>query len=285
MLGIKIQRNQPNCTIKLQQKHYIENILKQYNFDQEHTRCTPMLPGQNFSPKPENQPQRDIANIKHYISLVGGLRYVADCTRPDISYCTGRLARYLNDPSEEHYAAAKHCYLYLKGTCNYWLNLGSPDFTTTVGYADSDGMSTYENKPIMGYTFKFNNSLILWSSKRGTLVTLSVTEAELYALAHASTKAIYLKKIIAEILNTTTEPITIFTDSASTIAILNALEEQHTQCTKHFEIRNFFITNCIKQKFIDVKHIVTNDQLADLLTKALFSDKNKCFIQLLWLCA
>jgi hypothetical protein len=285
MLDMEIQCDQPNCTIKLWQKHYIENIFKQYNFDQEHTCRTPMLPGQNFSPRPGNQPQQDVADIKHYMSLVGSLRYVADCTRPDISYCTSQLARYLNDPGEGHYAAAKHCYLYLKGTCNYWLNLESPDFTTTVGYADSDGMSTYGNKPIMGYTFKFNNLLISWSSKQGTLITLSVTEAELYALAHASTEAIYLKKLIAEILNTTTEPITIFTDSASTIAILNAPEEQHTQCTKHFEIRKNFITDRIEQKFIDVKHVVTNDQLADLLTKALSSDKNKHFTQLLCLCA
>ncbi|KAF5329906.1 hypothetical protein D9758_018258 [Tetrapyrgos nigripes] len=101
--------------------------------------------------------------------------------------------RYLNDPGEEHYAAAKQCYLYLKGTCDYWLNLGSPTITSTYGFADSDGMSTYGNKPMMGYAFKFAESLISWSSKRGTLVTLSVTEAELCALAHASQEAIYLK--------------------------------------------------------------------------------------------
>ncbi|KAF5337521.1 hypothetical protein D9758_016995 [Tetrapyrgos nigripes] len=77
--------------------------------------------------------------------------------------------RYLNDPGEEHYAAAKQCYLYLKGTCDYWLNLGSPTITSTYGFADSDGMSTYGNKPIMGYAFKFAESLISWSSKQGTL--------------------------------------------------------------------------------------------------------------------
>ncbi|KAF5329913.1 hypothetical protein D9758_018250 [Tetrapyrgos nigripes] len=49
--------------------------------------------------------------------------------------------RYLNDPGEEHYAAAKQCYLYLKGTCDYWLNLGSPTITSTYGFADSDAIS------------------------------------------------------------------------------------------------------------------------------------------------
>ncbi|KAF5341293.1 hypothetical protein D9758_016652 [Tetrapyrgos nigripes] len=32
----------------------------------------------------------------------------------------------------------KQCYLYLKGTCDYWLNLGSPTITSTYGFADSD---------------------------------------------------------------------------------------------------------------------------------------------------
>ncbi|KAF5332957.1 hypothetical protein D9758_016428 [Tetrapyrgos nigripes] len=45
----------------------------------------------------------------------------------------------LNHPQrEEHYAAAKQCYLYLKGTCDYWLNLGSPTITSNYGFADSD---------------------------------------------------------------------------------------------------------------------------------------------------
>ncbi|KAF5345909.1 hypothetical protein D9758_011402 [Tetrapyrgos nigripes] len=90
ILGMEIQRNRNNHTIKLRQKHYIENILKRYNFDQLHARRTPMLPGQNLSPRPGSEPQRDAAAIKHYMSLVGGLRYVADCTRPDIAYCTGQ---------------------------------------------------------------------------------------------------------------------------------------------------------------------------------------------------
>ena len=116
-----------------------------------------MQTGQNLSPRPSSEPQRDVVAIRHYMSLVGGLRYVADCTRFDTAYCAGQLVQYLNDPGKEHYAAAKQCYLYLKGTANYWLVLGGLNSTSLIGHCDSDGMSTYGNKPIMGYTFKFNN--------------------------------------------------------------------------------------------------------------------------------
>ena len=86
------------------------------------------------------------------------------------TYCTGQLARYLSDPSVTHFAAAEQCYLYLKGTQNYSLVLGTQATSTStslVGYADSDGMTTYGNKPIMGYSFTYNDSLISWSSKHG----------------------------------------------------------------------------------------------------------------------
>ena len=127
-----------------------------------------------------------------------------------------------------HFAAAEQCYLYLKGTSDYWLVLGNQanlSTTSLVGYTDSDGMTTYGNKPIMGYTFTYNDSLISWSSKRGSLVTLSVTEAELYALAHASTEAIYLKRLINKLTNTTMDPVQMYTDSASTLAIVRSPEE------------------------------------------------------------
>lgn len=122
---------------------------------------------------------------------------------------------------------------------------------------------------IMGYVFKLGQSLISWSSKRASLVTLSVTEAELCALTHASKEAIYLKNFINEVLQTSNAPTVIYTDSASTLAILNAPEEQHTQRTKHFDIRKNFITDRIEKNFITVEFICTNEQQADLLTKAL----------------
>jgi hypothetical protein len=184
----------------------------------------------------------------------------------------------------EHFATAKQCYLYLKDMCDHWLVLGNQANsidTSLDGYTDSDGMTTYGNKPIMGYTFTYNDLLISWSSKRGSLVTLSVTEAELYALVHASTEAIYLKRLIDELTNNTMNPVKLYTDSVSTLAIICSPEEQHSQCIKHFEIRKNFIGNCIEQKYITVHWIVSNNQHADILTKALPLKKLKHFNELL----
>jgi hypothetical protein len=281
---MEVEYNKEARIIKLRQKGYIKTILKRYNFDHKHQRRTPMTHKHNLVPQSSKEPRQDAATITHYMSLVGGLRYIADSTQPDIAYCTGQLARYLANPDIEHFAAAKQCYLYLKGTCDHWLILGNqPNTTDTslVGYTDSDGMTTYGNKPIMGYTFTYNDSLISWSSKCGLLVTLSVTEAELYALVHASTEAIYLKRLIDKLTNSTMEPVKLYSDSASTLAIVRAPEEQHSQRTKHFEICKNFIGDCIKKKFITVHWISSADQRANTLTKALPLEKLKHFNELL----
>ena len=51
-----------------------------------------MQTGQNLSPRPSSKPQQDVIAIRHYMSLVGGLQYVADCTQFDTAYCAGQLA-------------------------------------------------------------------------------------------------------------------------------------------------------------------------------------------------
>ena len=286
LLGIEIKRNRKEKLLMMRQKHYIDAIIKRYGFSQEHNRRAPMQTGLILSPKTSqlDEEKRFMESIP-YKSLVGGLRYAADCTRPDIAYCTGQLARYLNEPSREHYEATKHCYQYLKGTADYWLTLGGTNSTQLIGFADSDGMTTSGNKPIMGYLFKLGNSLISWSSKRATLVTLSVTEAELCALVHASQEAISLKNFVNEVLQTSLAPTTIYTDSASAIAIIKSPEEERTQRTKHFNIRKNFFADRIDKGYLQLEHISTNEQQADLLTKALSADKVKRFMQLLRLSA
>lgn len=133
----------------------------------------------------------------------------------------------------------------------------------------------------MGYVFLYNDSLISWSSKRDTHVTLSVTEAEMYALAHASTEAIYLKSLIDELTNVTMDPVKLYSDSTSTLAIVRSPEEQHSQRTKHFYIRKNFISDRIDKKYITVHHVPSAEQRADTLTKVLPLEKLKHFNELL----
>ena len=51
-----------------------------------------------------------------YSSVMGSLMYVQVCTRRDIAFVVGVLSKYVNDPSQSHWKAAKKVLRYLQGT-------------------------------------------------------------------------------------------------------------------------------------------------------------------------
>ena len=48
-----------------------------------------------------------------YSSVVGTLMYAQVCTRPYIAFVVSMLGKYLSDPSQSHYKAAKKVLRYL----------------------------------------------------------------------------------------------------------------------------------------------------------------------------
>ena len=51
-----------------------------------------------------------------YRSAIGCLLYLANCTRPDISYAVSYAARFSSDPTTKHWNYVKHILKYVKST-------------------------------------------------------------------------------------------------------------------------------------------------------------------------
>lgn len=51
-----------------------------------------------------------------YTSILRDLRYLANCTPPDIAFATSRLARQMREPTIQHLQKVKDTLRYLKGT-------------------------------------------------------------------------------------------------------------------------------------------------------------------------
>ena len=95
ILGIKITRSEQG--ISLDQSHYVEKILKKYNYFDCKLGCTPYDP----SVKLFKNTGESVRQTK-YASIIGNLRYVTDYTRSDIAYAVGLLCRFTSKPSYEH---------------------------------------------------------------------------------------------------------------------------------------------------------------------------------------
>ena len=115
ILGIKITRSENG--ISLDQSHYIEKILRKYNYFDCTPACTPYDP----SVKLFKNTGDSVKQIE-YASVIGSLRYVVDCTRPDIAYVVGVLCRFTSRPGLEHWTAVERVMRYLKRTINFGLH-------------------------------------------------------------------------------------------------------------------------------------------------------------------
>jgi hypothetical protein len=71
------------------------------------------------------RPQEDDEEIfgpdVSYLSAIGALMYLANCTRPDIAFSINLLARYSSTPTQRHWKWVKHALRYLRGTTDMGL--------------------------------------------------------------------------------------------------------------------------------------------------------------------
>jgi len=194
--------------------------------------------------------------------------YLMICTRPDIAYAVGQLARYMNCHGESHHRAARHLLGYLKETRSHGLTYGldtGPLHLT--GYSDSDwGADIDTRRSTSGYVFFLAGGPITWKSKLQPTVALSSTEAEYMALTPAAQEAISLRELFAE-LTGIDESVQMFGDNKSSIA----LSENPTshQASKHIAIKHHFVREKVRDKDILLAYIPTASMVADALTKAL----------------
>ena len=88
----------------LQQKHYIKNIIQQFEFKNEPILKT-LIQSNTYLQLTKHLLNKDKKFIKTilYINIVNLLQYVTDCTRLDIVYTTSQLAKYLNNLDIKHY--------------------------------------------------------------------------------------------------------------------------------------------------------------------------------------
>jgi hypothetical protein len=80
----------------------------------------------------------DPAFQQEYQSKVRSLNFVANQTRPDISFVTGYVARYASNPNQSHIDAVNHIFAYLNNDRSKGIQyLGKHGFDLR-GFVDSD---------------------------------------------------------------------------------------------------------------------------------------------------
>jgi hypothetical protein len=258
-LGLNVQRNRTARTITISQGDYVHKILGKFEMRECKGSRTPMEVGLKLFPG-END-----FDTHTYQVAIGSIMYLATMTRADIAYPIGTLAMFASNPSRTHWQAVQRLMRYLKHTQDYGLCLGGGE-EKLEGFTDSSFADIFDGRSTGGYIFKIGNGVVSWSSKRQPLVTLSSTEAEYVQATEASKEAIWLKSLLKD-FSCTTGPIELFGDNRSAIA-LSTNTEFHAR-TKHINVKHHFIREAIENESVVFKWVATEDNIADVTTKAL----------------
>ncbi|KAK4398009.1 Retrovirus-related Pol polyprotein from transposon RE1 [Sesamum angolense] len=264
-LGIEI--NQEKEGIFICQRKYTETLLKKFKMESCKTVTIPLVTGKKYQKEDGSQK----VDGSMYRSLIGSLLYLTT-TRPDIMFATSLLSRFMQSPSQVHYAAAKRILRYLRGTKDFGIWYKSTNDAKLVGYTDSDWAGSVDDmKNTSGYIFSLGTGIFSWASKKQATVAQSSAEAEYIAAAATSNQAIWLRRILEDIGEKQEEPTTIYCDNKSAIAITKN-PVQHSR-TKHIDIKYHSLREATTRGEIELKYCSTEEQLADIFTKALPRNK------------
>lgn len=261
-LGLRITRDRANGIIYLDQRRHIEDLLRKFNM----TECKPVLlpadPNQRLSKamSPTTSAEKELMSQVPYQEAVGGLLYIAQGSRPDVTYAVNSVSRFNNNPGKPHWEAVKRIIRYLKGTIDAKLTFSKASKLNVSGYCDADWAGDLDERlSCTGYVFVSQGGAISWNSKRQSTVALSSAEAEYMSLSACTQEALWFRQLELD-LSGQDNVTTIFCDNKS--------------ATKHIDIRHRFVRGSVQDNLVRVEYLPTEEMLADIFTKPLTKEKH-----------
>ena len=126
-------------------------------------------------------------------------------------------------------------------------------------------------KSTSGYTFTLGSGVFSWASKKQERVAHSSAEAEYVSASEATKQVVWLRKVLEDMGEKQEMATVLFCDNKSAIS-MSKNSVFHSR-TKHINLKHHYIREAVEDEEVQIKHVKTEDQLADIFTKALLCDK------------
>lgn len=260
-LGMEIQ--QTHQGIFICQKKFAAEVLAKFSLENCKSVSTPLAHNEKLV-KDDGSSKVDSSV---YRSLIGSLLYLT-ATRPDIMFAASLLSRFMQDPNETHFRTAKRVLRYIKGTVSYGIWFKKSEELKLIGFTDSDWAGSHDDmKSTSAYVFSIGSGFFSWNSKKQNVVAQSTAEAEYIAAAAAVNQAIWLRKVLTDVGHDQVDATTILCDSKSAVAM--AKNPVFHGRSKHIKIKYHFLREAESDGEVKLVHYNSEDQAADILTKAL----------------
>jgi hypothetical protein len=212
-----------------------------------------------------------VKDITMYRRIVGSLIYMT-ITRPNLSYAVGVVSQFMQTPQKPHLDAVRRILRYIKHILQCGIFYEAKSQLQVHGYTYVDWVgNVLDRRSTSGFMFSFGSGVISWSSKKQPTIDLSSTKVEYRGTTIIACEVVWLEKILSNLGLSVDVPIIIYCDNISSIILVNNLI-YHAK-TKHIEVHYHFIREKVLAKEIDLIDVSTKDQVVDIFTKALGTDK------------
>ena len=229
------------------------------------------------------KPNQVSTNKGRYQRLVGRLMYLAH-TRPDLAYAFSVVSQYMHNLGEQHMNAVMRILRYLKNALGKGILFGkNVDHQSIEVYNDADWAGAVDDRrSTSGYFTFVGGNLVTWKSKKQNVVARSSAEAEFRGMTLGLCEALWLRLLLQDLGYLSRQPIRLFCDNKAACDIAHN-PVQHDR-TKHVEVDRFFIKEKLDDKIVELPKIRSEDQLVDILTKAVSSQVFSKFLDKLGMC-
>ncbi|WJZ97410.1 hypothetical protein VitviT2T_016015 [Vitis vinifera] len=276
-LGIEVSRSSEG--IFLSQRKYALDLLQETGMSGCQPVNTPIEEGLKLCVEP-NQVSTDKGR---YQRLVGRLMYLAH-TRPDLAYALSVVSQYMHNPGEQHMNAVMRILRYLKNAPGKGILFAkNVNHQSIEVYTDADWAGAVDDRrSTSGYFTFVGGNLVTWKSKKQNVIARSSAEAEFRGMALGLCETLWLRLLLQDLGYLSRQPIRLFCDNKAACDIAHN-PVQHDR-TKHVEVDRFFIKEKLDDKIVELPKIRSEDQLADILTKAVSSQVFSKFLDKLGMC-
>jgi len=177
-------------------------------------------------------------------------------------------------PGRTHIQVVKRVFRYLCRTshCKLEFQANDSDDTLPIVYVDSDwGGDHMDRKSNLGFALLLDGGAISWGSKKQSTVLLSTVEAEFIAASTAVKEVLWHRALFSSLDMALTHTARVLIDNQGALELIKS--GHINDCTKHIDTKYRHICNRKNNGDIRSEHVDAEDQVADIMTKPLGTEK------------
>ncbi|GAU16981.1 hypothetical protein TSUD_37390 [Trifolium subterraneum] len=247
----------------LSQHKFIRDILEKFDMDAAKPTHTPLSTSTTLTLNDGTA----AADSTLYRQIIGALQYL-NLTRHDLSFAINKLSQFMHKPTSLHLQHLKRVLRYIKATLNFGILLRKSSTLNLQTYTDADwGGNADDRTSTSAYLIYLGGNPVSWLSRKQRTVARSSTEAEYRAVATTTAEIMWISNLLSELHIPLLKPPLLFCDNVGA-TYLCSNPVLHSKM-KHISLDYHFVREQVRDGKLQVSHVSTKDQIADLLTKPL----------------